>query len=68
MQQEGHVHDLTRSGMLMECFRTKLCWSCVHEYDELDPDRQCHVCRLHNKLDNDDFGNLIRERNIARYS
>ncbi|MGY5876858.1 MAG: hypothetical protein RTU30_14005 [Candidatus Thorarchaeota archaeon] len=68
MLQEGSVRDLVRTRMLPECFRTKLCWSCVHEFGQHDESMDVYVCSLHRRLEEDPLGEQVRLRNVERYS
>ncbi len=54
------------SPLLTLCLKTRLCWSCVHEFDQHDESMDVFVCRLHRKLDENPLAEQVRLKDVAR--
>jgi hypothetical protein len=67
VREKGDIYDIQGSSLPPECFRTKLCWNCVHMFDEADECAETFVCKKHLELFEDYYTAMVRIRNIERY-
>jgi hypothetical protein len=67
VRQEDSIHDLHMTGLPPDCYRTQLCWGCVHAFDMTDTDRDSFVCKKHLEFYEDQYAAQVRFRNIQRY-
>jgi hypothetical protein len=67
VRERGDVYDIQVSALPPECFRTKLCWNCIHMFEEDDECRETFVCKKHLELFEDYYTAMVRIRNIERY-
>ncbi len=67
VRERSSIYELHGSALSPDCYRSKLCWNCVHAFEENDECLESFVCKKHLELYEDYYTTMVRVRNIERY-
>ncbi|MGY5877049.1 MAG: hypothetical protein RTU30_14960 [Candidatus Thorarchaeota archaeon] len=66
LKNAGEIDDILESGLSPDSYRTRLCWSCIHETVSGATSEE-YVCEKHREFIEDRFAANVRLENIKRY-